>query len=88
MVIIVPLLQPSDDNGAPLFGVTFLQSLNQATDIDSDVKDALISEFVGIMKYDGVSYASSQPDIIFLEMKPSSLSDPLVLVNNFARLES
>ena len=85
MVIIVPLLTSSSENGAPAFATKFLQSLNTASSsvLDSDVKAALISQVHGEMTYDGISYAASQPDLIYLFM---SNSNPQVVINNAARM--
>lgn len=77
LVIIIPLLQPDDQNGAPLFGTKFMQNINTATWMDSGLRTSLIKEFVNQMTYDGISYAASQPDIVYLHMSQIS-STPLI----------
>ena len=85
MVIIIPLLTSASDNGAPAFATKFLQSLNTAssTSLDSDVKTALIGQVKREMTYDGISFAASQPELVYLFM---SNSNPQVVINNAARM--
>jgi len=85
MVIIIPLLQPSNDNTSPLFAVTFLQAANvayAAGTLDLDIVNKFILQAQSEMTYDGHSSAASEPDIIYLRM--SSLSTP-VQINNAPR---
>ena len=94
MVIIIPLLQPNTDNYAPWFGTKVLQSVNKdvfnqakygtAATLTDTVRKALIKQFLNEFQYDGVSYAASEPDVIYLYMSAWS-STPII--DNSERLK-